>query len=467
MLVKLLTLAVILALIIGSLFYFLGFKKGSSSFPGFKKSATISGEIDFNGVAPEGSTFTIQARESEKGDFKTIQKNLDPSDLIDWSWDDASANTNYDIRAQLMQNGQVLASSQTLLVTAPASSEILTINYPAAQTPSASPQASAAPSPVPQSAKISGSIDLNGYVPPGATVAIMERQPGNSGFTQIGTAFSAFNSETWTWKEASANTQYDLQAVLTSNGVNIGKSQVLTVTAPASNEVLVINSNATPPAQPQGSTASPAPSSSTAISGSINFNGVAPQNSSVVILAAANGSGNYQVAVNGVQAANGSQWVWATAQPGVSYQLMAVLKQQNSNNTQTDVASSQSIIASAPASNEILTLNSNVQLGAPQGTVTISCTTKNSSNNTWNTQFNFPSQTGANGYWFQVGTTNGGNDLVNSTLNSQGSTNQVINATINDSVIYYARYAYTYTPSPNSGSGFSSFSGSFQLKCPQ
>ncbi len=460
-------LLVVVCVVVGVAAYFIFFNKPSVTLPGIKSDvATISGTIDLNGMPPEGATITISSRESEKGEFKPFVQNAQAVDQAKWTWTEAKAGVNYDIKADLLINGQIVSISKTLTVTAPASEEQLTINY-LPPVVAASP----APSTTPQMASITGTYDINGFLPQGTTLTLMQKQTEAANFSQVGTPLSASDQANWSWDEAIQNTEYQLQAVLKSNGITIGQSQILSVTAPAANEVLVINSNAQPPATPtptpaaSGASASPAPSGNT-ISGNINFNGVAPQNSGIVILQSIAGQNNYSVAVTGINPINGSQWSWTGAQPGVSYQLMAVLKQTNSNNTQTDVATSQSIITTAPASNEMFTLNSSVSLPAPQGTATISCGTKNSGANTWSATISYPSQSGANGYWLQLGSTNGGNDLVNVTVNAQNSSNQTVNATLNDSVWYYARYAYTYTSNPTSSSGFSSFSGSFQLMCP-
>jgi hypothetical protein len=466
-------LLLVICIVVGVTLYFIFFNKPTVSLPGINSnSAAISGQIDLNGLPPVGSTITISARETEKGEYVPFIRKVQAVDLAKWQWDQAKAGVNYDIRAELVVDGVVDSTSQTLTVTAPADGEQLTLNY---HQPSPRPNASVTASPAPQLVTISGSVDLNGYIPSGATIKIEGKKIQDQNYTVIVSNLPAKDGQVVSYATAILDQEYNVRGTLFDvNGQVIGRSTLLTVTAPAANEVLVINSKAQPPATPipTPTTASsstpnstPAPSGGT-ISGNINFNGIAPQNSGIVILQSVAGQNNYQVAVSGIQPANGSQWSWNGAQSGVSYQIIAVLKQTNSNNTQTDVATSQSIITAAPASNEMLTINSSVSLPAPQGTPTISCQTKNSGANNWTTQISYPSQSGANGYWLQLGSTNGGNDVINVTNNAQGSNNQIVTATLNDSVWYYARYAYTYTPNPNSGSGFSSFSGSFQLKCP-
>lgn len=463
-------LLVVVCVVVGAAAYFLFFNKPTVDLPGLNsQKAAISGMIDLNGLPPTGTTITISSRESEKGAFVPFVQNVQAVDQAKWEWKDAKAGVNYDLQAILMVNGQISSTSQTLTVTAPAESELLTLNYHKVQP---SPQATVIPSPSPVPATISGVVDLNGFIPQGATIKVEGKKIDATEYTVVANNLPAKDGQFISYTTAILDQEYNVRGTLyDSSGQVIGRSTLLTVTAPAANEVLVINSLSQPPATPTPAPASNAPSvtpapSGGAISGNINFNGIAPQNSGIVILQSVAGQNNYQVAVSGIQPANGSQWSWSGAQPGVSYQLMAVLKQTNSNNTQTDVATSQSIITTAPASNEMLTINSSVSLPAPQGTVSITCQTKNSGANNWSAQINYPSQSGANGYWLQLGSTNGASDIVNVTNNAQSSSNQVVNATLNDSVWYWARYAYTYTANPTSGSGFSSFSGSFQLKCP-
>ena len=142
------------------------------------------------------------------------------------------------------------------------------------------------------------------------------------------------------------------------------------------------------------------------------------------------------------------------------------MKKSNGNGTFTDVADSQALILSAPAANEIFTINSTVSLPGPNiGTMTVNCGSNATSINTWITTVSAPTITGAQTYWFQVGTTNGGSDVVNSAQVSQNNPTQTINVTLSNAVTYYARYAYSYTPNASWNNGFSPFSAVYNLIC--
>lgn len=423
------------------------FKNISSS-----QTAAISGSIDLNGQAPQGATISIAQKEMGAASFNTVVSGLAAEDGVTWIWNGAQSNKNYQLQAYLVSNGQTIATSQTLTLTAPAADEVLSINYTPANS---NPQPSSSPQPT--TGRITGTIDLNGYIPQGSYITLSQKGPAATSFTQFGSSFSASNGETWVWREAVSGTQYQIQANLfTSSGQNIGTSNPVVVTSPAANTTLVLNSTAQAPSPTTGT-----------ISGSINLNGAVPSNSSIVILATPAGANNYTVVANNIQPANGSQWSWNGAQVGTSYQVMAVLKQTNSNNTQSDVADSQSLVVSAPASGEVLTLNTNISLPPPNnGAITLNCASKNQAQNTWNVQFNFPSISGAQTYWYQIGTTSGGSNTINTTQPATNNPSQTVNATINDSVLYYAQYAYSYSPNASWNNGFSNFSGSYTLKCP-
>lgn len=464
-------IGLIVALILllgGGFFYFNSQRNGqgldipSSNSP---KTAVISGSIGFNGTVPSGATISIGQRVHKSGgQFNMVVQNLSAKDGITWSWNGAKENESYDIQAFLIENGKQVESSEILTVTAPAADEVLHLNSDAGPAPTPNPQTNKI-----QPATISGTFDLNGYYTVNTTITILYKVQGQSGDYQVAASgIAAKDGGSWSWGGALADTTYDMKArFISSTGANIGESPKVIVTAPATGEVFSINSTAKPPApaQPQPT---PAVSGGT-VSGSINFNGAVPANSSIVILAQTGGSGQYQVVVNGIQPANGSTWSWNGAQAGQNYNLVAVLKQQNANNTQTDVATSQTMNVTAPANNQVFTINSGVSLPAPQaGNINSICNSKNQSNNTWSATVNFPSVASAQSYWFQIGTTSGGNNLLNTNQNSQNNPSQAVNVTVNDSVVYYAQYAYSNTANASwNSNSYSGFSGSYQFKCPQ
>jgi len=207
-----------------------------------------------------------------------------------------------------------------------------------------------------------------------------------------------------------------------------------------------------------------APTKGFKVSTYVTLNGSAPRGGTFVLLERTPpGSGNFNVALDGISPVTGTQFSWNGAKAGTQYELVVTLK----NSSKNDVATSNSVIVTAPATGANFTINSNLSLQPPQSPVTLSCGNKNASNNTWSATVNYPSVPGAQAYWLQLGTTNGGNNLVNVTQLAASGNFQTVNVNLNDSVTYYARYAYSYSPNPTTNNYYSSFSGSYSFKCPQ
>ena len=148
--------------------------------------------------------------------------------------------------------------------------------------------------------------------------------------------------------------------------------------------------------------------------------------------------------------------------------MLAILKQHQNNGTDQDISDSNTITVAAPANNETFTINSGFSLPAAGGSIGFSCGSYNSGNQTWSGNIAFQTVNNAQSYWFQVGSTNGGDDLTNQTANASNTTSQIQNLTFNNGVTYYARYAYANVPNvPAYSSQFSPFSQTASYRCAQ
>lgn len=433
-------------------------------------SGQISGTLDINGVIPSGATVSLSQ--------KTLGSNSNPTDFVsgltpndgdNWHFNDAQAGKSYEIQAKLIVNGNEVAFSSPTSVTAPATDIILTLNVESEE-----------PS-LQQNAIISGNIIVNGYIPNGSTISVKGRSIGNQEFTTVADNLPGQARQFMSYSTAIAGTTYEIVGTLyAQNGTTIlGTSSTLTVTAPAVNETLIINSTAQAPVTPTPvQVATPIPTSSqiapsptptpipqaAVISGSINFNGVAPPNSRIVIFQKIYNSSNYQVAVDNIVPVNGATWQWGQPANSTWYDLIAILKQRQSNGTDIDISTSAMQSVAAPATNVQFTLNSGFSLNPPGGSISVNC--GNESGSTWNAQITFDSVSGAQSYWYQIGTTNGGIQVNNSTQNASGNSNLIVNAQLNSGTTYYARYAYANIPNLTAGnSQFSPFSNTQQLQC--
>jgi hypothetical protein len=203
---------------------------------------------------------------------------------------------------------------------------------------------------------------------------------------------------------------------------------------------------------------------SSAISGSISLVGSPPAGTSIVIVARKTGTTeSFKTVVSGIAAASNSKWTWSTAIIGSSYDLIAILK-GSSNGVDTDYAASQTYVITAPALNQVFSLNASSAPSAPSGTATITCGTK-AANNMWSANINFPSVDGAAYYKMQIGTTSGASDINSTSQAAQSGTNQIVNVTITDSVVYYAQYAIANVLNPTAIQ-YSGFSTPTTVKCP-
>lgn len=203
---------------------------------------------------------------------------------------------------------------------------------------------------------------------------------------------------------------------------------------------------------------------SSTISGTISFTGTAPTGTSIVIVARPNGSAEaYKTIASGIAASTNSPWSWGSAKTGTAYDMIALLK-GSSGGVDTDYAASQTYIVTAPALNQIFSVNAAAPPSAPSGTITTTCTTHNT-NNTWAATVNFPTVSGAEWYILQIGTTSGGTDVLNKTQGVASGNYQTAAATLTDSVLYYAQYAVASASYPTNYQ-YSAFSTPMTIKCP-
>lgn len=454
---------IILILIIGALGLLSGYlvlknyqsSGGTSLVNNDSKSATansISGVLDINGMVPEGTTFDITATTSNNSTPITLASGLTANDDDTWQYTNAEPGESYTIQATAFSNGQQIAQSSPITVTAPATNVDLRLNITGDSN---------------EAASISGGIVVNGFIPAGSTITIQGRQQGAQNFNNVVTNLAAKPRQVMTYANATAGTTYEVQGTLyNAAGTSIGTSGLVVVTAPAANEVLTINSSAQAPSPSPAPGASPTPpaQSNAQISGTVTLNGVAPPNSRITIFQKPYNSSNYQLAVDNITPVTGVSWTWTNPAPSTWYDVIAILKQKNSDGTDTDIATSAPASVAAPATNVNLTLNSSFQLSPPTGAITMSC--GNQSGNIWNPSVTFTAVPNAQSYWYQIGTTNGGYDLTNGTANANGTSNLTINVQFHEGVTYYARYAYANQPNLGIGnSQFSPFSTTQQMSC--
>ncbi len=258
---------------------------------------SIGGTVNINGYIPARSQLQIMVVENTPQDGealnigdqlqdneKVVQSISNPTNANAWSWSAAQPLQEYVFRAVLKDSSgnQIGESEQIVNVEAADQQVAMIINsqaqppavptvqasptpgvfsqlaqspspQAAAPTPVASPQPSAQPSPSPApppTAKISGTVVLNGPMNQGTSLLMLWRQPGQQNFNVINRYNNPVNSGTsWEFDNAVPGQQYQIQAALQVNGNNTSTApQPVTVTAPAANVNFTLNTNFLVPA---------------------------------------------------------------------------------------------------------------------------------------------------------------------------------------------------------------------------
>ena len=399
------------------------------------QSAVISGSIDLNGVIPNNSSISLLVKKQGDANFSPIINNLPAENGADWEWSKATKGVMYEVMASLYQDKTKLGDSSIIRITAPSTGQTLVIN--STYKPSL------------QQATISGGIDLNGAVTNQSNIALYQKKENETEFNLITDQIAARDGSSWSWDGAIAGEVYTIKALLYVDGQYMGESPVIEVTAPATDEILRINSQYSAP--PEKAT----------VSGSFNINGPIPSNTIVTIYKQGPGDASFVKLFN-MPASNGVQWSWSGAIQGAQYQMKASL--WNNNN---DIGDSQVITLTAPASNETFVINYSVSGRAavqPPNSPAVQCVSQ--SGNSWTANLNFQSVAGTNTYWIQVGSQSGGNDIVNTQVGSNGQTSQTYTMNnINNGSSYFAEYAASTCVNCTGSNQYSPFSNVLQFTC--
>lgn len=210
------------------------------------------------------------------------------------------------------------------------------------------------PTPTPAVKKItaiSGNILFQGYASSEAYLIIAEKSPGSSEFKSVVTGLVPATGEIpWTWKDAVAGTNYEIQAQLKIRGNTVQTSTSNIISAPASNVNLVLVSNQQPPAP-----------ATTTVSGAVNINGYIPTGANVVITADTTSGVGGQTTLPAIPAVDDTPWSWNGATSGTAYDFTAQLV----NSQGAPIGNPMSVNVTAPSSGLQFNINSTAQPPAP------------------------------------------------------------------------------------------------------
>lgn len=196
--------------------------------PPVAQKVSITGNVHLDGYIPAGSSLSILSRPTGGGDYTSVIVGLPAQNNIGWNWNNAMSGNTYDLSVQLKNAaGAVISSDPDKTITAPSSGVLFDIS-------------STAQPPAPVVTGISGTININGTIPSNSYVTLAQRKTGSASFTEIKT-IPATDGVSWSWSEAQTGTQYDIQSYLWVDKKPYAQSNMLSLTAPSTNNLMTIN----------------------------------------------------------------------------------------------------------------------------------------------------------------------------------------------------------------------------------
>lgn len=444
---------------------------------------TVSGTLHFDALQPE---------EGDKGEIRLLARRFDSVDEFEdtgvriplkqdaaWAWRRALPGVNYDLKAVLYIDGELIDQTEEQTITAPAAA----LELPLTVTWRDLPADVVAQSDVP----LGGEVTINGYIPPNSVLELYALDPEEvqSGIPDITPAVLQASrllttvstpqpATTWQWDKAVPLQIYQVVAILKNNGDIIGISEDL-VTAEASEHSLehVINSTAQPSTSAtdpnsrvlgatiaQGTTTT---ATGTTISGIVYLNGPKQANTSLLLLWRKPGESDYKVINRYLNPPNeGQAWSWTGAQAGQEYEITAALQVNEKN---TSVAPNPQTVR-APATKVNFTINTYYVIPqTPSQPVVEACINRFSDNIL--AVVRLPRIDGAGNYWLQVGNNNTGDSSIFNQKFSSGSNNDDMRVKVEVEVNkqHYMRYTYSNCQNCSNQNNFAPWSQTVAFTC--
>lgn len=222
-----------------------------------EEDADMSGKVTLNGHIPDGSTLLIQAKLPNQR-YENILE-LDPKVLNEWTWTHAQPLKDYIVRAQLVQNGEIIGTSYATEAIAGENTLSLTINSDASH-PSDQAQTATAPEVVPTKSliiasptpkpvilrgKISGYIQVNGPKDKNSSLLVLYRSPGSGDYKVVTRINDAQSNNQYEWTAPIIGRDYEITTAYQVNENNVATSRSQVVTASARNVNFTINTGIT------------------------------------------------------------------------------------------------------------------------------------------------------------------------------------------------------------------------------
>jgi hypothetical protein len=412
------------------------------------KTTVIAGTVNFNRLEPdkgdEGEIFILYRPFQSESDFIETGVVTQLKDEAPWSWNKAEEGKTYEIKARLQIGSEVIKDSSSLVVSAPAKNEELTLSVTWEDLPKKVVDT--------QKVDMGGTIKVYGYIPTDASLEVQTKTAKEPNFLNQWTSDDVKATNTWQWEKAVPNTKYQMRALLISENKVIGESATYNETGVKTDEVsFLINSEATNPNSNKKAT----------ISGNLTINGPEEQYTSALIMWSPPGANKWTEIARLKDPKNGTQtWQWTEAKAGVDYEIGIDLQVNEKS-----VATTTNKIVTAPAHDVDFTLNTGVNVPTPNNKPSLdSC--GNNENNQWDANLVIPVNKDYGNYWWQIGTDKGAGNVYNGKVKPPTNDDFVrltIKAQTNQTL--YARYAYSFCSNCSDDANFSNFSDSLSFSC--
>lgn len=189
---------------------------------------TVSGTVKVNGFIPSGSRIVGYGKRSDSlTDTYVEGPAVTAASTVDWAWDKAANGRKYTFYAIMYDSASnPIGTSDYMEKAAPFSDGNLVINSTAV-----------APA---QKTTISGVVRISGKIPDNSEVDIHARKSDEENYTTI-MSLKASGEVTWEWNQADNGAFYEIDAVLDIPDGTDPQSNSVSVTAPAANVLLNID----------------------------------------------------------------------------------------------------------------------------------------------------------------------------------------------------------------------------------
>ncbi len=399
----------------------------SSSNSNKKEVVTISGTVNFNGLKPQGENqvegrIVLMQRETGRTEFSQASIEIVFQDNATWAWDQAESGKVYDLKVDLFLGDQHIKSSNTITVTAPATNQVLTLQVTLEDVPQEILDQAIF--------SVSGQLDINGFVPNGSIVVVFQKEKGtdDEAYDPATEEIPAVDGVAWSWNEAKPGKEYDFKAVMSFEDKIIGESDPASAVAPAENEVLRIQSIAKDPTKEEKAS----------ISGIVRISGPIADGSEVALYQKKYGTSYTEFSeFQRIPAVDNSNWKWTKAIKGEKYEVQAVLQVAG-----VDSSHSNQVLATAPAKDEVLAIDTNLSLKAPTGKPSVKCGSIDDTGH-YNATVTYKRIDKAALYTLEVGSKPNERDVAHEIKEQTTKSDPAMEAYVKDGKKYYARYSYS------------------------